>query len=134
MIEQQNLVNSLYTTLNSLIGDQATVYEGEAAQDANLPVCVFTIVGDTPEEWMVRDSLDVSFQVSLYGWKKDGIKAIREISDTLFIGLHRRTFEVVGYNYIICFGTVRGIVTIADEIIEIRTEYKVLGAQDPNAS
>lgn len=136
MKSQQLLVNALYTaikdSIGSLIGNR--VYENLAKQDCSLPCAVFSIVADTPDPFFVRDGLDADFQVTIFGWKRLRSKAIRTISDILLEDLHRAEIELDGYDYNFVDVSIRGITTVEDETISIRSQYNIRAAEEVNIS
>lgn len=133
LVNQQNIINAVYSFINTSIGSSnpsgqlIDIYEAEAQQNASLPLCIYQIVTDTPLYHMNDESLDCDIQVSFFGWKKNGSKALRTISDTLINDLDRNQINITGYDNEIVFITNRGVISIVDDVIEIRTEFRLKG-------
>lgn len=129
LVSQQNIIDAIYAKILASIGSDLgnRVYELEAVQDADLPLCIYTVAGDTPEYHMNGESLDCDVQVQLFGWKKNGSKALRTITDTLIEAIDRKQINITGYDNEICFITNRGVITSEQDVIEIRIEFNIRG-------
>ncbi|MCK4260434.1 MAG: hypothetical protein KAX49_15770 [Halanaerobiales bacterium] len=127
LVDQQNIIDAVYTAINTSIGSSVSVFENEAPQDSDLPVCTFSIFGDVPVYHMNDESLDCEVQVKIYGWKKNGSKEVRAFSSTLINDLDRTKIDITGYDNETIFFKDRGIITKTDDIIEIRLQFNLKG-------
>ena len=129
LTSQQNIIDAVYAKIKNSIGDLVndSIYENEAPQDTDLPMCVFNIVADVPVYDMNKESLDCDIQVFIFGWKKNGSKAVRTILSTLIESIDRNEINITGYDNEIVFISNRGVISIEDDIIEIRLEFNLKG-------
>jgi hypothetical protein len=126
IINRSNVYSAVYSFINSALS--ISVFENEAPQDKRLPLAVYSGVGDVPVYDMNgKESLDADFQVSFFGDKKLGSATLRAHADTLINALDRATINITGYDNEIAFVTVAGVMTIEDDIIQIRTEFNLKG-------
>ena len=129
-MEQQTFVDTIYSDIKDAIGSIVgnRVYNIEAPQDTDLPCCVFQIVSDVFLSGMSCDDDDLDFQVLIYGNKSNGKKAIRDINDTLVSTLHRKRITDSQYNNSFYRNTLKGITSIDDKIVGIRSEYAIFNS------
>ncbi len=123
MIEQQTIINSIYTVIKEAVGDSIgnRIYEFQGPDDETIPYITFQIISDVPIYNFKDELTDLDFQVNLWGEKKYGVNTLRSISDTLVNELNRKEIEE-GVIKVIS----KGEIEIVDEFINIRTEYNIL--------
>jgi hypothetical protein len=124
---QQKIADGIYLKIKTLIGTSVgnRVYEMEAPQNASLPMVIFTIVTDDVEPSLNCDREETSFQAQIYGYKKNGAKAVRTISDTLFSGLNNNSITIDDVNVSNTILGSKGTPSVVGDIIEILQEYNI---------
>jgi len=129
-MEQQTFVDTIYADIKDAIGSLVSgrIYNLQAPQDTELPCCVFQVVSDVLMFSMKCDDDDLLFQVLIYGNLKNGAKAIRDINDTLVETLHRKRITDSQYNNSFYRNTLKGITSIDDKIVGIRSEYAIFNS------
>jgi hypothetical protein len=125
MITQQNIIDIVYTDIINAVGSYVgnRVYNLEAQQDSDLPLITFNTVSDNFLFNMVTDDEQYVLQIQIYGWRRLGINKVREINDTLLSYLHRRDISDSAFINSWYRNVLKGVETITDDIVEIRTEY-----------
>lgn len=100
MVPRKNVItalgNAIVTSIGSDIGNRVT-YTQEAPQDTTTPLCIFFETGDVPQYDMNKESLDINYQISIFGTKKAGATALVELTDTLINDLSRNAMDITGY-------------------------------------
>ena len=131
LTEQQKIIDGIYAFLNASIGSEnpsgqmASVYEIQAPQDTELPICIFNIITDTVESGMNCDVSEIDLQIDFYGNRKDGSKKLRTIADTLFNDFNRNNLTIDDSSVSNKVnGVVKGLLTSEDtDIFRIKQEY-----------
>ena len=125
---QQKIVDAIYSYIKDSIGTNVgnRIYELQAKDNTDLPCCTYQIITDTTENMLNCSVEEVVLQVRIAGWQKNGSKAVRTISDTLYSDLHRGQITIDDSNVSNTVdGTEQGVITVADNVIEIRQEYNI---------
>ena len=105
------------------------VYHLEAPDDAAFPHVVHAIVVDDVVRHFVDDSdVDMNVQIDLYGGDDAGMAALQAVNTALFAGVNRKTLTVAGYNDAEIFCTLRGEEIEEDDVLRIRTEWRILAS------
>ena len=127
---QQNTVDAIYDAIKASVGSLMgnRIYELIAPQDTELPCCVYQIITDNVESALSEcgDKQEVILQVRFSGWQREGSKALRTISDTLFDDLHRGQITIDDATVSDTVdGQVKGVITVAENVLDIRQEYLI---------
>lgn len=107
MTTQQAIIDAIATKLLSVqtpgsayAAVSGRIYDTEAPENIALPLIIFTIVADPVIPYFTIDSIQVEFQVDVYGpivGTTSGPKATRTIGDTIYALLQRSTLNITGY-------------------------------------
>lgn len=126
-ITQQQIITTLYTEIDRLIGGVVgnRVYDTEAPQDTDLPCVVFTVVADSPIPYFIDNYTNIDIQVNIFDNKSNGMLTTRAINDALADGLDRAHLRIDTNNVMNVKNTIRGISTVENDIINIRSEYNI---------
>lgn len=117
---QQKIIDAIYTKLNSVLS--ISVYENEAPQDNSLPFCIFSLPTSNINSFLSCQSNELTLQLSFYGEKDSGSKALRTSADSCFTSLNNTVITVDSLKAVIV-GAGPGITSNTEDIIEIRQEY-----------
>lgn len=133
-MKQRSVIEALGDAIKAAIGTDLgnRIYYHRPPHSAALPLCLFDIVGDTPEMCMASDSLDVDVQVYIYG--KDDPDAILAMNDALYEYLHRDNLSIAGFENVKVVNTVGGIPEDDEEIFGVRSQYTIRGPESGDVS
>ena len=128
--------SGVYQWIKNTVGQDAgfdqvcIVYNMEAPQDASYdtyPLAIFQPVSDVPIYDMSGESLDMDYQVVLYGNKEKGVKYVRDASDAVIESISKSAISLTGYSYTLAMITNGGTVSIIKDDIQIVTEFNLKG-------
>ena len=122
-----DIVSIIKSDITTAIGSDVSnkIYCLVAKQNQTLPLCVFTLVGNSHTVGLSCDSSEFRLQIQLYNYRQSGTEAIRKINDKLVNALHRQVISDSTYTDCVYKNLQWGAETITDDIIEIRSEYIV---------
>jgi len=118
---RQTIIDAIYAllianqgagTVYAMTGGR--IYDTLAADDPTLPFVVFTVVDDQLQQYFSVDSIQMDFQVDVYGPRDTSIggpKACRVIGDAAMALLHRSAITISGANgcSILCQSGTQGL-------------------------
>lgn len=135
--DQSDLITAFYDKLKDNIGSQVSnrIYELEAPQNEALPHITFNLLNDnTDNSDMTMSNIDCEFEVNLWGWKKLGFQVLRVINDSLFNSIKKTSIIIDNYDNGLCWCSDRGTAEVNDDILLIRSTYRVFAGYIPNPS
>lgn len=122
---------AILASVGNLIGNR--VYELRIPDNKTLPLCRYQILFDENINMLSCSNQIVTLQVNFFGDGKQGIKALRGISDVLFADFKRSQIDIQSDNPSVSevgnvmSGVEQGAVTLEEDgdRINIRQEYRI---------
>ena len=133
----QVIINAIHTTIDDAVGTAVgnRVYELQAPQSCSFPFVLFNVVGSAPISTFDADHYDLDFDVFVFGKRKNGIATLRTIEGNIYDALNRATLDDVdGFSNIEIRNTEKAVTSLTDDIIELRSGYRVMAFKIINAS
>ena len=130
IVPRKNIITALGTKINSSIGSSLgnrVYYTGEAPQDKSLPLAIYFGVSDVPHYDMNKESLDATYQISIFDEKDKGALSITNIGDTLINSLSRETITITGYSNVDVQILEAGRTVVEGDYLQLIIEIRIQG-------
>lgn len=102
------------------------IYEMVAPEEAPLPLAVWNIITDPPDEMFGGDDIDAEIQVDLYGEKSLGIATLGAINDKLFTLLQGQSATITGYDGVSIQCMDRGAREVEERAYRITSRWRLM--------
>lgn len=132
----QVIINAIHTTIDDAVGTAVgnRVYELQAPQSCSFPFVLFNIVGSAPIMTFDADHYDLDFDVFIFGKRKNGIATLRTVEGNIYDALNRAELTVDNFDNVYVRNTEKAVTSLTDDIIELRSGYRVMAFKTINAS